>query len=149
MCISYCKLSVLCPRSSCQSLVYCTPPLMVPRRARNRQNPLKKKRCLPVGWAIWHYKNLYQSAGGPETLENVMPERRVARNIEKRKLRAPFASSGGLGEQGNLQGASWGLMRAIWESSGGLVGASRGLIGAIWGSSGSLREARKSISKHI
>ena len=91
---------------------------------------------LPAGVVLSHYKNRYQSVGGPETLENVSSERRVANIIEKRKLRTSFASSGGLGKQGKLQGASWELMRAIWESSRGLVGASRSLIGAIWGSMG-------------
>ena len=48
------------------------------------------------GWVLSHYENRYQSVGSPESSKIVSSERPVAKNVEKRKLRASFSSSGRL-----------------------------------------------------
>ena len=71
---------------------------------------------LPAGVVLSHYKNRYQSVGGPETLENVSSERRVVRIIEKRKLRASFSSSRRLSKPSKPSRAKHGWVLSHYEN---------------------------------
>ena len=78
---------------------------------------------LPAGVVLSHYKNRYQSVGGPETLENVSSERRVVRIIEKRKLRASFSSSGRLSKPSKPSRAKHGWVLSHYENRYQSVGS--------------------------